>query len=144
MEETLDRKTLINAAVRALTLVGLKPTKSRGRGGQIWTIEEEGRLKHLAIRTTRDRCIAFNPQPNHCWKTLDEVEIVIVAAVDHVDSPDSSPRLPLRRRGSAKAVQRVLRRHDRQREQGVVQCRVVGPPRQDSPEPRRRRNRSNA
>ena len=50
-------------------------------------IEENGNRKSLTIRTTRDRFIAFNPLPNNRWKTLDDVDIVIVASVDREDSP---------------------------------------------------------
>ena len=41
-----------------------------------------------AIRTTRDRWIAFPPLENGTkWKTLDDVELVVVAAVDSKENP---------------------------------------------------------
>lgn len=86
-QDLLSTRILADAAVRALRETGLKPEKTRGRGGRNWTIEENGIRKPITIRTTRDRDIAFSPLPNRGWKTLDDVDIVIVAAVDRPDSP---------------------------------------------------------
>ena len=84
----LKSKVLVDASMRSLLEVGLKPEKVRGRGrSNIWTIQENGRRKFLSIRTTRDRWIAFQPLPGRKWQTLDDMDIVIVAAVDHPDTP---------------------------------------------------------
>ena len=44
--------------------------------------------KRVSIRTTKDRWIAFPPlEKGTKWKTLDDVGIVVVAAVDDRDDP---------------------------------------------------------
>jgi len=49
---------------------------------------KNGKAQVAAIRTTRDRWIAFQPLDDGAkWKTLDDVELVIVAAVDSKDDP---------------------------------------------------------
>lgn len=86
MSESLTRRALIDAVVQTLRELGLTPEKSSGRS-EVWTIEENGRRQRLAIKTTRDRDIIFRPNGRHNWQTLDDVDIVIVAPVDRVDSP---------------------------------------------------------
>ncbi len=82
---------LVRAAVCALKEQGLSPSRLPGRGrSNIWEIEEEGRSKKVSIRTTKDRWFAFPPLKNGTeWKTLDKVEIVVVAAVDDREDPRS-------------------------------------------------------
>jgi hypothetical protein len=60
-----------------------------GRGrSNIWEVEESGRHKRVSIRTTKDRWFAFPPlKKGTKWKTLDDVDIVVVAAVDDLDDP---------------------------------------------------------
>ncbi len=83
-----ESKVLVDVAVQSLSETGLKPEKVRGRGrSNIWTIQENGTRKFLSIRTTRDRWIAFQPLPGRKWQTLDNMDIVIVAAVDDPDTP---------------------------------------------------------
>ena len=62
-----------------------------GRGrSNTWEIQEDGRSKRVSIRTTKDRWFAFQPlEGGKKWKTLDDVEIVVVAAVDKRDDPHS-------------------------------------------------------
>ena len=49
-----------------------------------------GETKVASIRTTRDRWIAFPPLENGTkWKTLDDVETVIVATVDSKQDPEN-------------------------------------------------------
>ena len=92
--ELSDSKTwsvLVRAAKRALEEQGLSPSRLPGRGrSNIWEIEEERRRKKVSIRTTKDRWFAFPPLKNGTeWKTLDKVEIVVVAAVDDREDPRS-------------------------------------------------------
>ena len=70
---------------------GLAPVRLPGRGrSNTWEIQEDGRCKRVSIRTTRDRWFAFQPlEEGKKWKTLDDVEIVIVAAVDDRYDPHS-------------------------------------------------------
>ena len=60
-----------------------------GRGrSNVWEVEENGRQRRVSIRTTKDRWFAFPPlQKGTKWKTLDDVDIVVVAAVDDRDDP---------------------------------------------------------
>lgn len=80
---------LVGAATRALEGAGLAPKRVPGRGrANIWEIGEDGRHKRVSIRTTRDRWIAFPPlEKGTKWKTLDDVDVVVVAAVDDRDDP---------------------------------------------------------
>ena len=80
---------LVGAATRALRRAGLEPKRVPGRGrSNIWEVEEGGRHKRVSIRTTQDRWFAFPPRKKATtWKTLDDVDIVIVAAVDDRDDP---------------------------------------------------------
>ena len=81
---------LVNAATRALREAGYAPQRLPGRGrANVWAIEEEGQPKRVSIRTTRDRWFAFPPLDNGTkWKTLDDVDIVVVAAVDEPEDPN--------------------------------------------------------
>ena len=80
---------LVGAATRALEGAGLAPKRVPGRGrSNIWEVEENGRRMRVSIRTTKDRWFAFPPlEKGTKWKTLDDVDIVVVAAVDDPDDP---------------------------------------------------------
>ena len=82
---------LVSAAKRALEERGLVASRLPGRGkSNVWEIEEDGRRKRVSIRTTRNRWFAFQPLSEGTqWKTLSDVEIVVVAAVDERDNPQS-------------------------------------------------------
>lgn len=85
-----------------------------GRGlSNIWTITKNGETKRACVRTTRDRWIAFPPlEQGAKWKTLDEVQLVIVAAVDSKEKPKNIevyllPADEVRRRFNAAYAARV-------------------------------------
>ena len=80
---------LVGAATLALRGAGLAPKRLPGRGrSNIWEVEESGRHKRVSIRTTKDRWFAFPPlKKGTKWKTLDDVDVVVVAAVDDRDDP---------------------------------------------------------
>ena len=82
---------LVKAAVRFLKDAGLAPRRRPGRGrSNMWEIEEGGERKRVAIRTTRNRWFAFPPVQNGAgWKTLDGMDVVIVAALDDCDNPQA-------------------------------------------------------
>lgn len=84
MSDTLTWNILVGAATRALEDNGFEPERVPGRGrSNIWEIEENGQRRRVSIRTTKDRWFAFPPlKKGTKWKTLDDVDIVIVAAVD--------------------------------------------------------------
>ena len=83
------RRILVDAAIRTLAKpkVGLKRIPGRGKSN-VWEIEEEGRVKRIAVRTTQDRWFAFPPMENGTkWKTLSDVDVVVVASVDDQHDP---------------------------------------------------------
>lgn len=74
---------LVRAAKRALEEQGYQVERVPGRGlANVMRITKGGKTALASIRTTNDRYIAFNPLEAGGWKTLDEVEWVVVAAVD--------------------------------------------------------------
>ena len=83
------RTVLVGAAKRALEEEGLTPSRIPGRGmSNTWRIEEDGCHKRVSIRTSRNRWFAFPPlEEGKKWKTLDDVDIVVVATVDDRDAP---------------------------------------------------------
>ena len=83
------RNMLVEAAVRVLEEDGLAPGRLPGRGrSNSWMIEEDGQQKRVAIRTTQDRWLAFTLLDKGTkWKTLDDVDVVVVATVDIPDNP---------------------------------------------------------
>ncbi len=89
MSESRTWSILVGAATRALGDAGFAPKRVPGRGrSNVWEVEESGRHKRVSIRTTKDRWFAFQPLKKGTeWKTLDDVDIVIVAAVDDRDDP---------------------------------------------------------
>ncbi len=91
--ETLTRRILrnllVDAAKQAAEKEGYKLQRVPGRGlSNIWNMEKDGKTEKVSIRTTQDRWIAFpRIERGTKWKTLDEVDMVIVAAVDSKESP---------------------------------------------------------
>ena len=82
-------RLFVDAAKQAAAEAGYKLTRVPGRGlSNIWNMEKGGKTQIAAIRTTRDRWIAFPPlQGGTKWKTLDDVQMVVVAAVDSKENP---------------------------------------------------------
>jgi hypothetical protein len=84
-------RVLVEAGKRGAHEEGHKLTRVAGRGmSNVWVAEKNGKKVKAAIRTTRDRWIAFQPvDGGKRWKTLDDVEVVIVVAVDSKDDPQN-------------------------------------------------------
>ncbi|OBQ66488.1 hypothetical protein EFV37_35910 (plasmid) [Mesorhizobium loti] len=82
---------MVDAAKKAAEAQGYSMTRVPGRGlSNIWNIAKDGKTQTAAIRTTRDRYIAFPPLKGGTkWKTLDDVETVIVATVDSKEDPEN-------------------------------------------------------
>lgn len=80
---------LVEAAKRGVEAQGFELERVPGRGlSNVWNLKRDGAVQPASIRTTRDRWFAFPPLANgNRWKTLDEVDLVVVAAVDSKDSP---------------------------------------------------------
>ncbi|MEY9498997.1 hypothetical protein ABIF33_008017 [Bradyrhizobium elkanii] len=89
LSETVKWHLMVEGAKRALEANGYKSDREPGRGlSNVWTITKNGESRKASIRTTRDRWIAFPPlDDGKKWKTLDEVDAVIVATVDDRDDP---------------------------------------------------------
>ena len=89
MSDSQTWNILVGAATRALEDNGFKLKRLPGRGrSNIWEIEENGQHRRVSIRTTKNRWFAFPPlEKGTKWKTLDDVDIVIVAAVDDRADP---------------------------------------------------------
>jgi hypothetical protein len=80
---------MVEAAKRGAAEQGYKMRRMPGRGlSNIWNLDKDGTSQLTSIRTTRDRWIAFPPLLNGTkWKTLDDVELVLVATVDSKENP---------------------------------------------------------
>lgn len=83
--------TLVDAAKKGAEAAGYVLSRVPGRGrSNLWRAERDGKTQIASIRTTRDRWIAFPPlEGGSRWKTLDEVDLVFVAAVDRREGPRS-------------------------------------------------------
>lgn len=91
LSETVRWHLLVNAAKRAADAQGYSMERVPGRGlSNIWNVTKDGETKVASIRTTRDRWIAFPPLEGGAkWKTLDDVDTVIVATVDSKEEPEN-------------------------------------------------------
>jgi hypothetical protein len=91
MPEKQRWRLLVDAAKRGAVEAGYSLSRVPGRGlSNIWNVEKSGKAQKAAIRTSRDRSVAFHPLAGGTkWKTLDDVEVVIVAVVDAKDSPQN-------------------------------------------------------
>jgi hypothetical protein len=88
-DETTKWRLMVDAGKTAISQAGYSMTKIPGRGlSNVWNLEKGGKTKSACIRTTRDRWIAFPPLKKATkWRTLDDVELVVVATVDSKDDP---------------------------------------------------------
>jgi hypothetical protein len=89
MSESKSWRILVGAALRAGESQGwtLKRVPGRGRSN-VWEAIVNGKTRRIAIRTTKDRWFAFPPlRQGKKWKTLNDVDLVLVAAVDDKEDP---------------------------------------------------------
>lgn len=89
LSEARRWRLLVDAAKDAIEQEGYTLRRVPGRGlSNVWDIERDGKTLLASIRTTRDRAIAFPPLENGAkWKTLSDVEVVVVATVDSKEDP---------------------------------------------------------
>jgi hypothetical protein len=82
-------RLLVAAATRSMRSQGFVLTRKPGRGlANVWMVSKGAGTSTVSIRTTRDRMFAFVPLSGGSkWKTLDDVDNVLVAAVDSKDNP---------------------------------------------------------
>src|SRR6185295_10108864 len=83
-------RLLCEAAKRAMEAGGYELNRVPGRGlSNLWLFERNGKRGSASVRTSRDRWFAFPPlNGGNRWKTLDDVDIVLVATVDDADNPE--------------------------------------------------------
>jgi len=88
-DDPTDWQVMVGAAKQGLELAGYRLDRIPGRGlSNVWNLERKGQRKTAAIRTSRNRWFAFPPLAGGTkWKTLDDVDLVVVAAVDSPEAP---------------------------------------------------------
>lgn len=91
MGETASWRLMVSAAVEGAKRSGYELKKQPGRGlSNTWAVTKDGETKVASVRTTRDRWIAFPPlEKGTRWKTLDDVDLVLVSAVDDPKNPQN-------------------------------------------------------
>jgi hypothetical protein len=91
MGETASWRLMVSAAVEGAKRSGYELKKQPGRGlSNTWAMTKGGSTKVASVRTTRDRWIAFPPLDKGTrWKTLDDVDLVLVSAVDDPKNPQN-------------------------------------------------------
>lgn len=91
MGETASWRLMVSAAVEGAKQSGYSMKRQPGRGlSNTWEVTKDGVTKVASVRTTRDRWIAFPPLENGTkWKTLDDVDLVLVSAVDDPKNPQN-------------------------------------------------------
>lgn len=82
-------RVLVEAAKQGAVDEGYTLRRVPGRGlSNVWNMQKDGKTQVASIRTTRDLFIAFPPlEGGKKWKTLDEVDQVVVASVDSKEDP---------------------------------------------------------
>ena len=114
LSETVKWRLMVEAAKRGAIAAGYTLDRMPGRGlSNVWMITKGGTSQKASIRTTRDRWIAFPPlEKGKKWKTLDQVDLVIVATVNDRDDPRNVevyifPQAEVRKRFDASYAARV-------------------------------------
>lgn len=82
-------RLMVHAAVMGANQNGYVMKRQPGRGlSNIWEASKDNKTSIIAIRTTKNRSFAFpSLEKGEKWKTLDESDFVIVAAVDDPEKP---------------------------------------------------------
>lgn len=77
------------SATKALAEVGYQLKKMPGRGrSNVYEAKKNGKTERVSVRTTRGRKFAFpSTDKGKAWLTLDDVDVVVVAAVDNREDP---------------------------------------------------------
>lgn len=91
MGESLAWRLMVAAALRGAEENGFALVRKPGRGlSNTWELTKGGKTRVASVRTTRDRWIAFPPlNGGKSWKTLDDVDHVLVSAVDDRLNPQN-------------------------------------------------------
>lgn len=91
MGESAAWHLMVGAALEGARQQGYALKKQPGRGlSNTYQLTKDGKTQTASIRTTRDRWVAFPPlDDGKRWKTLDDVDLVLVAAVDDRLNPQN-------------------------------------------------------
>ena len=118
MGETASWRLMVSAAVEGAKKSGYEMKRQPGRGlSNTWAVSKDGGTKIASVRTTRDRWIAFPPLDNGTrWKTLADVDLVLVSAVDDHRNPQNVdvylfPADEVRKRFDASYAARIANGH---------------------------------
>lgn len=118
MGEAAAWRLMVGAALQGARRRGYALKKQPGRGlSNTYELTKDGKTQTASIRTTRDRWIAFPPlDDGKRWKTLDDVDLVLVAAVDNRLNPQNVevylfPADEVRKRFDASYAARIANDH---------------------------------
>lgn len=119
MGEAKGRRIMVGAAITALEKQGYSLKRRPGRGlTAVYDATKGQETKVVSIRTTRDRWFAFpSLKKATAWKTLDDSDLVSVAAVDDVENPQAVnvylfPADEVRKRFDASRAARIAAGHN--------------------------------
>lgn len=87
--EMASWRLMVGAAIEGAKRIGYELKRQPGRGlSNTYDAIKDGKTSTVSVRTTRDRWFAYQPvEGGTRWKTLDEVELVLVSAVDDPAAP---------------------------------------------------------
>jgi hypothetical protein len=109
---------MVRGAIKGAEKAGYTLKRQPGRGlSNTYEVTKDGKTRVASVRTTQDRAIAFPPlKKGTVWKTLSDVDLVLVAAVDDKDNPQSVyvhmiPADEVRKRFNASYVARIKAGH---------------------------------
>jgi hypothetical protein len=109
---------MVGAALEGARQQGYSLKKQPGRGlSNTYEVTKNGSTVVASVRTTRDRWVAFPPLNGGTkWKTLDDVELVLVAAADDKENPQNVevylfPADEVRKRFNASYAARIENGH---------------------------------
>lgn len=118
MGESAAWHLMVGAALEGARQQGYALKKQPGRGlSNTYELTRDGKTQTVSIRTTRDRWVAFPPlDDGKRWKTLDDVDLVLVAAVDDRLNPQNVdvylfPADEVRKRFDASYAARIANGH---------------------------------
>jgi hypothetical protein len=111
-------RLMVRGALKGAEQAGYTLKRQPGRGlSNTYEMTKDGKTKVASVRTTQDRWIAFPPlDKGKRWKTLDDVEVVLVSAVDDRLNPQNVdvylfPADEVRERFDASYVARIAEGH---------------------------------
>lgn len=111
-------RLMVRSALKGAEQEGYTFKRQPGRGlSNTYEMTKDGKTKVASVRTTQDRWIAFPPlDKGKRWKTLDDVEVVLVSAVDDRFNPQNLdvylfPADEVRRRFDASYAARIAEGH---------------------------------